>query len=113
MDEVVETLVPVETWGTAKGLATGGILDVVHPEVMLRGKARDLPERIEVDVSELLLGESITIAELKLPAGIEATSSPTEPVVIVHQPRGQDAEDTETAEAPEEPEVIGSENKEE
>ena len=93
MDEVVEMLVPVEPHGTAKGVSSGGILDVVHPEILLRGKARDLPERIPVEVTRMELADAVRIRDLTLPAGVEAVLSEDEPVLILHPPRGQETDE--------------------
>ena len=55
----------------APGVKKGGLLshDLVDVEVSCLPK--DLPEFIEVDVSELEVGESVHMSELKLPSGVE------------------------------------------
>ncbi|MCA8961112.1 MAG: 50S ribosomal protein L25, partial [Planctomycetes bacterium] len=84
MDEVIETSIPVHTVGTARGVSSGGILDLPHHEVLVRGTARAIPAFIEVEVGHLGIGDAIRVRELQLPQGVVALIGPEEPVVIVH-----------------------------
>lgn len=113
MDEVVETLVAIHPFGTAKGVSSGGILDMVHPEIGLRGKARDLPDHVEVDVTEMELADAIRIRDITLPEGVEAVLGPDDPVIILHPPRGLDVDEAADEDAPTEPEVIDDKKKDE
>lgn len=97
MDEVIESIVEVRTVGTAKGVGQGGTMDIVHHTVSLRGKARDLPEHLDIEVDELALGDSFRVSHLTLPAGVECLLDGEEAIVIVHLPK-------EEKEAPEETE---------
>ena len=49
----------------------GGVVSHLSSEVEVSCLAKDLPEYIEVDMSNLELGQSIHLSELKLPAGVE------------------------------------------
>ena len=51
------------------GLKKGGTMTLVRPEVELVVTASDIPESITVDISELEIGDSATISNVKLPAG--------------------------------------------
>ena len=84
MDEVIEANVEVRTVGVAKGVGSGGTLDIVHHEIPVRGKARDLPEHIDLEVEALAIGDAIRAGELKLPAGVECLLDGEEAIVIVH-----------------------------
>ncbi|QUJ75388.1 50S ribosomal protein L25/general stress protein Ctc [Sulfitobacter albidus] len=55
------------------GLKAGGVLTLVRPEVELVVTAADIPESITVDISGLEIGDSATIANVKLPAGAKPT----------------------------------------
>ena len=91
LEEIVETSAPVHTLGAAKGVSSGGTLDVLHHAVPLRGKAIAIPESIEIEVSALELGESIKASDLTLPEGVECLLEADDPVVIVQPPRGASA----------------------
>lgn len=51
------------------GLKRGGTLNIVHHEIELEVSADSIPEHIEIDLSTLDIGESIALADIKLPAG--------------------------------------------
>ena len=55
------------------GLKMGGVLTLVRPEVELVVTAADIPESIIIDVSELEVGDNVTISNVKLPAGAKPT----------------------------------------
>mgnify|MGYP001580972586 CR=1 FL=1 len=73
---------PLEFTGTAKGETLGGVLTAAIHSVKLRGRMADLPDNISVDVSGLGLGDGIHLAELPLPAGVEAVYDEND--VVVH-----------------------------
>lgn len=54
-------------------LKTGGILTVVRNEIELIVTAADIPESIEVDLTGLEVGDTITISSIKLPEGAKPT----------------------------------------
>ncbi|MEM7165248.1 MAG: 50S ribosomal protein L25 [Planctomycetota bacterium] len=105
LDEVVEVNIPIEVQGVPKGVGSGGVLDLAHHEVTVRGKAGLIPDSISVEIAHLEIGDSIRAGELELPEGVEVTLGADESVIIVHAPRGED-EPTD-GESPDEPEVIG------
>ena len=51
----------------------GGVVQHVMNDIEIQCLPADLPEFIEVDLKELKLGDSIHVAELNLPSGVEAT----------------------------------------
>src|SRR4030095_3317430 len=71
-DERVTITIPVETLGTAVGVAQdGGVLEHVLFKIKVRALPRDLPECIEVDVSHLKIGESVHLRGIKAPERVE------------------------------------------
>ncbi|AEB11149.1 50S ribosomal protein L25 [Marinithermus hydrothermalis] len=107
-DEPVEMYVPLKFVGTAEGVRLGGVLEQVLHDVLVRVAPRNIPEFIEVDVSGLGIGQSLHLADITLPEGVELAMSPEETVVTVVPP--EDVEALEAAEVTEgemeEPEVI-------
>lgn len=108
-DEPVVVVVPVETVGEAAGVKTGGVLERIRHDLEIRGLPRSLPEVLEVDVSALQVGDSITVADIQLPEGIEILDDPEVTVILVAAPKTE-AEETPTEEVEGEdsgePEVI-------
>lgn len=68
LNERVHTKVHVTLIGDAKGLKVAGNI-LMHPtnELVIECRVADIPDHVEVDISELDLGHSITAAEVKLP----------------------------------------------
>jgi large subunit ribosomal protein L25 len=69
LDEPVKVEVPVVTTGRAAGQAEGGILSIATHEIVLEALPAKIPVRIEVDVTELKIGQSIHVSELTPPEG--------------------------------------------
>jgi len=61
----------------------GGILDTVLTQLGVKCKPDSIPEAIEVDISNLKVGDAVHIHELVLPAGVVALGEPDQVVVTV------------------------------
>jgi len=97
---------PVELHGEAKGVKAGGVLEQTLHTIEIRCLPKDLPERIDVDISGLAIGDSLPIGAIVLPAGVSSTQG--EDLVVVHVTKAR-VEGEETAEGGEvvaEPEVL-------
>ncbi|QZZ21072.1 50S ribosomal protein L25/general stress protein Ctc [Leptothermofonsia sichuanensis E412] len=76
--------VPVHTVGEAPGVKTGGgSLDLQINELQVRCAPDRIPEVIEVDVSNLQVGDALHVHELTLPEGVTALVEPDQIVVTV------------------------------
>ena len=82
----------------------GGLLQQNMRALSISCLPQNLPEVISVDVSNLNLGESLHIRDIKLPAGVTATGDGDLTVFLVSEPTV--AEEPVAAEAPTAPEVI-------
>lgn len=107
VDERVVITVPLELRGIAPGVSQGGVLDQPLHRLKVECLAISIPESIRVNVNELLLGASIHVRDLVLPAGAKVLDDPDAIVVQVTvkqaEPEAAVAPVAETAE----PEVIG------
>lgn len=70
----------------------GGIISHHMNDIEVRCQAKDLPESIEVDISKLVMDETLHISHLKFPKGVESSvlshgPEHDHPVVSVHLPR--------------------------
>jgi large subunit ribosomal protein L25 len=67
----INLFINVEVAGedVSPGLKKGGVLSLVRPEVELVVTAADIPESIVIDISELEVGDNVTISDVKLPEG--------------------------------------------
>jgi large subunit ribosomal protein L25 len=109
-EELVRVTVPVEVKGTAAGAREGGVVELVVHDVEVECSAASIPDKIEVRVHELLVGQSLKVGDITLPEGMRLLEDPD--MIIVHCV-GRAEEEEEAAEAGEaaEPEVIGRKGK--
>jgi len=108
-DEKVTISVPTEAIGEAAGVkSSGGVLEHVLFKLRVRALPKDLPERIDVDVTLLEIGKSIHVGEVKVPAGVEVLGDKNAPVFTVASPKTEEAEAAPAAEgdAAKQPEMI-------
>jgi len=86
----VEVEVPVHLIGKAKGIDFGGILEHSLREVALECLPRSIPASIEVDVSNMEIGDVIHVRDLVLPPGVSLVSDPDLGVVHVALPAAEE-----------------------
>ena len=117
LDETIESAVTVRFEGEAKGVKLGGLLDETMREVNVKAVVTAIPEHLVVDISELGIGDTATVADLHAPDGVEILHEQDEVLCSVLMPRkaevalGEVEEGEEAAAA--EPEVVGKGEKEE
>ncbi|WP_068986589.1 MULTISPECIES: 50S ribosomal protein L25/general stress protein Ctc [Lysinibacillus] len=74
MSEALEADVPIKLVGDSVGVSEGGILMQPNLELKIKVKPTDMPEVIEVDITKLLIGESITVANIRETIDFEIVS---------------------------------------
>ncbi|MEX3748056.1 MULTISPECIES: 50S ribosomal protein L25/general stress protein Ctc [Lysinibacillus] len=74
MSEALEADVPIKLVGGSVGVSEGGILMQPNLELKIKVKPTDMPEVIEVDITKLLIGESITVANIRETIDFEIVS---------------------------------------
>lgn len=107
MNKPIHTHVPITLVGQTEGAKQGGVLQFQLREVEVRCLPTHIPESIPLYVSELNIGESLTIADLEIPSGTEIQHELDEVVVSVAAPRMQPVEEDQN-EPVQEPEVVGA-----
>ena len=115
--ERVHMRIPVETVGVAKGAASGGLFEVARRDMDVEGPAGDIPEKLEVYVSDMAVGDVIRVRDLSLPETCKFLHAlPDDVVISVSEARRAAEPAAEEAVAPEagaEPEVIGKDKDQE
>jgi large subunit ribosomal protein L25 len=87
-DEIVNAEVPVVVIGTAtKVESERGVLEHALSTLSIRSTPAQIPEQITVDVSDLEIGGSIRVRDLKLPRGVTTDLDPDEAVVVAAAPK--------------------------
>jgi large subunit ribosomal protein L25 len=89
MDEKQELTVTVQINfnGTPKGIDEGGEFNALSYELTLKGKIADIPDTVEIDVSDLALNDAIMLSQVALPDGVEALFEDDYPVANVALPK--------------------------
>ncbi|HEY8932175.1 MAG TPA: 50S ribosomal protein L25, partial [Rariglobus sp.] len=97
-DEKLEIRVPVQVVGESFGVKNqSGVLEIATHALRIRCLPKDLPPVIEVDVTELKVGEAFKVGTLKAIAGVEFLDSKGQPVVSCVEPVGEIAAATPAA----------------
>jgi large subunit ribosomal protein L25 len=120
MDKLIQVTIPVVVKGEPKGVKQqGGILEFIRREIEVECLPADIPENVEVDVSDLMLHQGIRVRDLTVDPKWTPKSDPDMMLVHVIMPKAEEvaAPAAEAAAAapvaPAEPEVIKKGKKEE
>lgn len=110
MGHTLQTAIPITFVGSPEGERVGGVAMHVLHELKVEARPKDLPEHIEVDLTALNIGDSLTVADVTAPAGVTLLDDPETVVASVHAPAVEEevAETGEMAEVPE----VGKESEE-
>jgi large subunit ribosomal protein L25 len=112
MDQKLQVRVPIVLKGEAAGVKQqGGILEQVTREVEVECLPDDIPSSIEADVSELVFGKVMRVADLAHDGKLKFLSDPNQPVAHIISVKEEvaptpEAAAAEAAATPAEPEVI-------
>lgn len=92
--ESLNVAVPLHFVGEAVGVKQdAGVLDPVITELQVQCAPENIPESIEIDVSNMQVGDTLRIEDLVLPPGITPLVEPGETVVTVAAQRAAEAGD--------------------
>lgn len=83
MTEKLRVTVPVILKGTSIGVKEGGLLDLAHHELHVECLPGNIPDHIEIDITNLAVAHSIHVNEISLPEGVKLLDNPKTPVVSV------------------------------
>lgn len=97
LNKPVTVEVPVEFVGVSRGVKLGGQLETYREIVRLSSKPLDMPKKIVVDISNMDLNDTITVADLQLPENVNAIYDQNFAIVSVIA-KASDAADGETEE---------------
>jgi len=120
MDKLLQVTIPIQVIGEPKGVKQqGGVLEHIRREIQIECLPADIPEHIDVDVSELMLHQGVRVRDIATNPKWTAKSDPDLMLVHVIMPKAEEvAAPAETAAAaatatPAEPEVIKKGKKDE
>jgi len=116
MDQVIHVHVPIKFIGTAIGIKEqGGMLDAPVREILVKCLPMEMPDEIEVDISNLRIGDVIHIKDIAIPQGVTALDDQEKVIAsMVSRVKSTEAAVKEEVveEAAKEPEVVSKKPKE-
>ncbi len=107
--EKVVVRLPIILVGVPVGVRMdGGVLDQTLRELEVEVDPSNIPNHVEIDVTELHIGASLHVSDIPLPEGVEVVGDPDASVAVISAPRAavEETAAEETAETSAEPEVI-------
>jgi large subunit ribosomal protein L25 len=86
-DERIHVTVPIRIVGESPGVKAGGVLEHHLWELSVECLATDVPEAVDVDISDLEIGSGLRVGDLAPPRGATILTNPDDSVVAVTQPQ--------------------------
>ncbi|MDP2912564.1 MAG: 50S ribosomal protein L25 [Candidatus Omnitrophota bacterium] len=107
LTEALKVNVPLSLRGEPVGVKIGGgILEHVMWEVQVECLPTDIPEKIDLDVTNLKIGEAVYVKDIIVPAGVKVLTDPELIALIVKPPKVEVPKEEAAPEAAAEPELI-------
>jgi large subunit ribosomal protein L25 len=108
LDQAIQATVPLDLIGeeSSPGVKEGGVLEHVTRELNIEALPNDIPDRIEHDVSSMVIGDTLTLEGLSTSATVKFLDEPDLLIATLSPPRLQ-SEDDEGIET--ETELVGDE----
>jgi large subunit ribosomal protein L25 len=91
LDEAIQSTAPLELIGAedAPGVRDGGVLEHVTRELTIEALPNEIPDVITHDVSEMQIGDTLTLESLRPPQGISLLDDPETVIATLSPPRLQ------------------------
>ena len=81
LDQPIHAQVVIELVGESEGAKEGGVLSQVTREINVEALPLEVPERIEVDISAMEMGDTLRLADVAVPEGVTFLDDPEETVL--------------------------------
>ena len=102
LDQPIQSSVTIELVGESVGAKAGGVLSQVAREIRVEALPLEVPERLELDVSAMEIGESLRLSDLRPPDGVTLLDDPETVLATVTVPTKVEEPEVEEAEEGEE-----------
>jgi large subunit ribosomal protein L25 len=108
MDRKMRVMIPVTTVGKCQGVEMGGMLQIIRRELEALCIPSDIPDVIEIDITELDMGESVHVEDITMEGDVELVHDVNFTVLTILAGR-EEEEEVEEGEEGEEGEVAEGE----
>jgi large subunit ribosomal protein L25 len=95
----INVMIPIVTTGKCKGVEVGGLLQIVRREIEVLCMPGDIPEAVQIDITDLDIGDSVHIEEIPLGENVEIVADMNYTVVTVVSPKMEELPEEEEEEA--------------
>lgn len=86
LDKPIHAQVVVELVGESEGMKEGGVLTQVAREVNVEALPMEVPDRLELDISSMAIGDSMRLSDLRVPEGVTFLDDPETVLATVTPP---------------------------
>ena len=86
LDQAIHTQVVVELIGESEGVKEGGVLSQIQREVNVEALPMEVPDRLELDVSGMKIGDTLRLSDLRVPEGAKLLDDPETVLATVTPP---------------------------
>ncbi len=93
LDEAIQAEVTVDYQGVPLGVREdGAIVETIENTVLIEALPTQIPSSIEVDISHMVIGDTLKLAELPVIEGVTYVDDPDRPLLGVQAPRAEEEE---------------------
>jgi large subunit ribosomal protein L25 len=107
LDQAIQTNVVVELVGESAGQKEGGVLSQINREVRVEALPMEVPDHFELDVSAMVIGDSLRVSDLHVPESVKLLDDPETVLATVSPPTKIEEPEPEEVEGEEGEEIEG------
>lgn len=96
MNEKTDTSVSIVLEGEAEGVKDGGVLQHTMRELNIRCLPGEIPDNVTYNIEKLTVGDTVTVAHLTVPNGVEILDAPESVVLTIVPPQAEPVEEETT-----------------
>jgi large subunit ribosomal protein L25 len=109
MDQMIKTTVSVILVGESAGVKAGGVLNQLAHELNIESTPLNIPDNIEIDITDVELGGSLHLSDVPAPEGVEFLDAGDTSIMTITVPRSVAAEEADLGDASTEEAAEGGE----
>jgi len=87
LDHEREASIPIHIVGRTRAESREGVINHQLDHIVVRGLPADIPKYIEINVSDMKVGEHLTVGDLMVPSNLTVENSPSEVVISISPAR--------------------------
>ena len=96
-DRKITVNVPVVVKGKSKGIEEGGMLQIIEREIEVLCLPFEVPESIQIDITDLEIGDSIHVKDLKIAGNVEIPADTNYTILTILSTKSDEKEPGEEA----------------